>query len=272
MRSGTGLGPGICRKWRPEGWKSRSSIIGPCDVCILAFRLRRRFGVCTSRRAGATPARRDRRRGPVRCRGARPLRHRRVDLPGHADRRAGAEERPRRRRRHRCRARARRAGAGARRGHEPVRPDDRCRARRRHQQASAPGDRGRSRAAHGDGRARRRARSAQRAAEAARPLVSGRRLDQRAGDDRRHGRQQLVRLALDRVRQHGPQRAQHPRADGRRRRGRFRRGRWRDRPRRRDRRLRPRARPPSSRRDRSALAEGAAPGRRLQPRHLSSAK
>ncbi len=34
----------------------------------------------------------------------------------------------------------------------------------------------------------------------------GRRVDERAGDARRHGRQQLVRLALDRVRQHGPQR------------------------------------------------------------------
>ena len=45
----------------------------------------------------------------------------------------------------------------------------------------------------------RRARRAQRAAEAARPLVPGRRLDQRAGDARRHGRQQLLRLALDRA-------------------------------------------------------------------------
>ena len=39
---------------------------------------------------------------------------------------------------YRDRARARRAGAGARRGHEPVRPDDRRRARHRRQQASAP--------------------------------------------------------------------------------------------------------------------------------------
>ena len=45
------------------------------------------------------------------------------------------------------------------------------------------------------------------AAEAARPVVPGRRLDQRPGDARRHGRQQLVRLALDRLRQHGAQRA-----------------------------------------------------------------
>ena len=47
---------------------------------------------------------------------------------------------------------------------------------------------------------------------AARPVVSGGRLDQRAGDARRHGGQQLVRLALDRLRQHGAQRARHRRA------------------------------------------------------------
>src|ERR1039457_1435289 len=36
MRSGTGLGPGICRKWRPRGWKSRSIIGDPLrlDFCI----------------------------------------------------------------------------------------------------------------------------------------------------------------------------------------------------------------------------------------------
>ena len=52
-------------------------------------------------------------------------------------------------------------------------------------------------------------RRAQRAAEAARPVVPGRRLDERAGDDRRHGRQQLVRLALHPLRQHGAQRPRH---------------------------------------------------------------
>jgi hypothetical protein len=44
-------------------------------------------------------------------------------------------------------------------------------------------------------------------------LVSGRRLDERASDARRHGRQQFVRLALDRVRQHGAQRARDRGAD-----------------------------------------------------------
>src|SRR6185295_7774891 len=29
MRSGTGLGPGICRKWLPTGWKSRVSMLRP---------------------------------------------------------------------------------------------------------------------------------------------------------------------------------------------------------------------------------------------------
>ena len=47
-----------------------------------------------------------------------------------------------------------------------------------------------------DGRARHRARPPQRLAEAARPVVPGRRVDQRAGHARRHGRQQLLRLAL----------------------------------------------------------------------------
>ena len=76
------------------------------------------------------------------------------------------------------------------------------------QQASEPGRRvRRARRATVVRAARRRARPAQRVAEAARAVVSGRRLDQRAGDDRRHGRQQLLRLALDPLRQHGAQRA-----------------------------------------------------------------
>ena len=58
-----------------------------------------------------------------------------------------------------------------------------------------------------DRRARHRARRAQRVAEAARPVVSGRRQHVGAGDAGRHGRQQLLRLALDRLRQHGAQRA-----------------------------------------------------------------
>ena len=59
----------------------------------------------------------------------------------------------------------------------------------------------------GHGPARRRARPAQRVAEAARPLVPGRRHHLGAGHAGRHGRQQFLRLALDPLRQHGAQRA-----------------------------------------------------------------
>ena len=231
-------------------------------------------GERSRRRARPAPEPRDRRRGAVRRRLARPLRDRRLDLPDHAGRRVRAEERPRRRDRprHRARARACRCCRAA-----PARASAARRPARRW--SSTPAStcasvaRRRCRAPHRDGRAGPRARPPQRAAEAARPLVSGRRLDQRAGDDRRHGRQQLVRLALDRLRQHGAQRARHRRAGS------------------------PTA-PRSSfgpvadasgraaaiadfvrdlalqqpRRDRGALAEGAAPRRRLQPRHLPAAE
>ena len=58
----------------------------------------------------------------------------------------------------------------------------------------------------GHGAARRRARPAQCLAEAARPLVSGRRLDLGAMHAGRHGRQQFLRQPLDPLRQHGAQR------------------------------------------------------------------
>ena len=51
-------------------------------------------------------------------------------------------------------------------------------------------------ATHRHGRARHGARPPERAAEAARPVVPGRRLDQRAGHARRHGGQQLLRQPL----------------------------------------------------------------------------
>ena len=90
------------------------------------------------------------------------------------------------------------------------------------------------------GRAGARPRRPQRPPEAARPVVPGRRLDQRPGDDRRHGRQQLVRLALDRLRQHGAQRARHRRLAERRQHAVVRPGGRARRPRARDRRLRSR--------------------------------
>ena len=109
-------------------------------------------------------------------------------------------------------------------GHFAVRPDGRRRARHRSLQAPEP-DRGvRQGGAHGHRAAGRRARSVERVPEAARLVVSGRRVHQRAGDARRHGGQQLLRLALDPLRQHGAQRARDRRGDGRRRRVPLRRG------------------------------------------------
>ena len=84
------------------------------------------------------------------------------------------------------------------------------------------------------------ARCAERGAARARPVVSGGRLDQRAGDARRHGGQQLLRLALDRLRQHGAQRARHRRRH-RRRASAGASGRWTKRPDRRVRRVRSQA-------------------------------
>src|SRR6478752_1436329 len=57
IRSGTGLGPGICRKWRPVGWKSRSSMIASCaGPRFLHCPPRPPHGVCPSR--GRSPGRR----------------------------------------------------------------------------------------------------------------------------------------------------------------------------------------------------------------------
>ena len=115
------------------------------------------------------------------------------------------------------RGRGGRPDPAARRGHLAVRPDGRRGAGHRPHQVPQP------RAA----RSTRKAGApwsqpgvvldhAERAAAQARPVVPGRRLDQRAGDDRRHGGQQLLRLALDRLRQHGAQRARDRRVHGRR--------------------------------------------------------
>ncbi len=115
--------------------------------------------------------------------------------------------------------------------------------------------------------------AAQRPAAAAQIVVPGRCLDRRPRHDRRHDRQQQLRRALDPLRQHGAQRARDRRDPGRRHggavcrgSGQFRRGRAaralsRPDPR------HARAAPPRSRRDRGALPETAAPGRRLQHRH-----
>ena len=166
-------------------------------------------------------------RGAVRRRLARPLRHRRLDLPDHAGRRVRAEDASddvADRDRHRARPEG--AGAGARRRHQPVRPDHRRGAGHRQQQAPAPrARRSTSDARTRHGRAGHRARPPERAAQAARPVVPGRRVHQRAGHAGRHGGQQLLRLALHRLRQHGAQRARRERLAVRRRAGRLRPGR-----------------------------------------------
>ena len=147
------------------------------------------------------------RRSHVRCAVARPLRDRRVDLPDHAGGRAGAEDRSRRDHRDRHRTRPESAAARTRWRDQPVRADHGRSARDRHVEASAKRARcGRS-SPHRGGSAGARARSSERAVEAARPVVSSGCVDQCAGHARRHGRQQLVRLAIDCLRQHGAQRA-----------------------------------------------------------------
>ncbi len=178
------------------------------------------------------------------------------------------------RRGHRDRHRARpaRAAAAARRRHLAVRPDHGRGAGHRHQQAPAQRARLRRGRADGRGRARHRARPPERAAEAARPVVPGRRVDQRAGHARRHGRQQLLRQPQHRLRQHGAQRGRHRGLAGRRPAAVVRAARGAGPGRTRDRRLRARPGRAAARRDRGALAEGDAPRGRLQPRHLPPAE
>ena len=79
-----------------------------------------------------------------------------------------------------------------------------------------PGGVLRPRGGRRDGTAGHRARPPQRLAQTARPVVSGRRVDQRAGHHRRDGGQQFLRQPLNRLRQHGAQRRRHRRPAGRR--------------------------------------------------------
>ena len=74
------------------------------------------------------------------------------------------------------------------------------------------------------GRAGHRARRAEPAAQADGPVVPGRCLHRQPRHHRRHGRQQLLRHALDPLRHHARQRAGHRRDPGRRQRGALRRG------------------------------------------------
>ena len=167
-------------------------------------------------RARGPLAARDRRRGPVRPCEPRSLLHRRLDLPDRSGRRGRAEDRAGRENLAADRGRGRRSGPAARRGQLAMRPDGgRC-ARHRPQQIPRQHRFLRQGGCHRSGAARGRARRPQRAAAAARAVVPGGRVHERAGDARRHGRQQLLRFALDPLRQHGAQRARHRRAARRR--------------------------------------------------------
>ena len=166
--------------------------------------------------SGGAARARDRGRGALRRRQPRPLQHRRLDLPDRAAGRGRCRARsPTSRRRSRSRARRASPSLRARRRHLAGRPDRRPRPRDRQQQVSRPARRARPGRAHGLGRARHRARRPQ--PPAARPhglWFPGRHLDQQPRDDRRHGRQQQLRLALAALRHHGRQRAGdrgHPR-------------------------------------------------------------
>ena len=156
-----------------------------------------------------------------------------------------------------------------------MRADGRGGAGHRRQQAPRRDRRGRPRRADRHHRARRGARPAERRAAPARAVVPRRRQHVGAGDDRRHGRQQFLRLALDPLRQYGPQRRGDRRAAGRRHRGTLRRlggdGRRAD-----TRALADRIarcdRPPRARRDRPSRAAGPAPRWRLQHRRVRPAE
>ena len=158
-------------------------------------------------------------RRAVRRRLARPLLDRRVDLPDRAGRRGGAAHRGRRARRAADRA-SRRACRCCRAAAAP-RSAARPSARRWSSTTRKYLNERRSRSTRTRARvtvaARRRARPAERVA--ASRTACGIPVDvstSRAGDARRHGRQQLLRLALDPLRQHGAQRARDRRGAGRR--------------------------------------------------------
>ena len=89
-------------------------------------------------------------------------------------------------------------------------------ARHRLQQISRQSDRDRCRGAAGAGRAGGSARPAQSAIAPAPAVLPGRSVDREPGDDRRHDRQQQLRLALVALRQHGAQCPRHRRAARRR--------------------------------------------------------
>ena len=163
----------------------------------------------------------------------------------------------------------RRLGAGARRRHVAGRADGERVAGGRLLQAPHAHSRARCCGQALRGRARHRARRLEPRAQAARAVVSGRRLHLVARDDRRHGGEQFLRRPLAALRHDARQRALDRRGAGRRRSRAFRQCRAGS--------LGPaggfaaqaacagsvRHRRARGGRDRDALPEGAAPGRRL---------
>ena len=211
--------------------------------------------------------------GPVRPGLARALFDRRVDLPDRAGGRRDPARRGRPGARRRRGARCQGGDPAARRRHVAVRPDGGRGAGHRLFEVPPRGGGLRQGQAAGDGPARHRARPSQCLAEAARALVSRRRLDLGAMHLGRHGRQQFLRFALDPLRQHGAQRRLDRRAAGERpaRPLRFDAARGHARGCARHRGQGGGAGLRRTRRDRTHVPARAAPGRRLQSRHLLSA-
>ena len=145
----------------------------------------------------ATDARGDRgRRGAIRRRQSRALRHRRFQLPAGADRRRRAAHRRRCRRHDRRVPRLRYSRALARRRHQSLRPVLQRRGRHRllevpqEDSRARPGSAARARRAWG------RARRSARRRRAPSPDLRARSVHAQSQHPRRHDRQQLVRRAL----------------------------------------------------------------------------
>ena len=166
----------------------------------------------------------------------------------------------------RDRPRGRRSGDRARRRHLAERPADRRGARGRLQPAPQRGEDATTREQRTvTVEPGRRARAAQRPAQARRAVLPGRALDREPLHHRRHDRQQLLRRALDLLRQDGRQRARGRRHAPRRRALLVRPGRQCER---RSRRLRPGSEP--RRRGCSASRTGSAPRSRRVSRRCSA--
>ena len=178
-RSGTLVGPGICRKWRPALRRRHWGIL-PRDGVTAMYRLgasHRRVTISAHRRPATRRSRRACARDPAaRCCSTPPRADaiRPTRRSTRSSRSASSCRAPRRTRSPRSASRSRRACRSCRAAAAPrsaARPSARRSSSitRKHLNQVARVRRGR---AHGDGAARRRARPAERVPEAARPLVS----------------------------------------------------------------------------------------------------